>query len=188
MAAYLTGVLHYDPRQAITSQTIGVVVHALSILAVGRLADRVTPRLLIRVGTVALMLLAIPFYNALEARAMHPTLLLTLAGLCAGLINGSFACILTDLFPTRVRFTGVALSFNVAFTIFSGLTPLVATSLIQATGSVTAPAFVLIGCGLLTLLGSFGLSRYGGHVLSPQTAGAGSTGSVDAATEGGVTI
>ncbi len=109
MAAYLTGVLHYDPRQAITSQTIGVVVHALSILAVGRLADRISPRILIRIGTIALMVLAFPFYNAIEARSLHPTVLLTLAGLCAGLVNGSFACILTDLFPTRVRFTGVAL-------------------------------------------------------------------------------
>src|SRR4029453_9517 len=44
MAAYLTGVLHYEPRQAITAQTIGVVVHALSILAVGRLADRGAPQ------------------------------------------------------------------------------------------------------------------------------------------------
>jgi MFS transporter, MHS family, proline/betaine transporter len=171
MAAYLTGVLKYDPRQAITAQTIGVVVHALSILAVGRIADRVAPRTLIRVGTVALMLLAIPFYNAAVGRALNLTLLMVLAGTTAGLINGSFACILTDLFPTRVRFTGVALSFNVAFTLFSGLTPLVATSLIQSTGSVTAPAFVMIGCGLLTLVGSFGLSRYGGHVLTGTAAG-----------------
>jgi MFS transporter, MHS family, proline/betaine transporter len=188
MAAYLSGVLHYDPRQAITSQTIGVVVHALSILAVGRLADRLTPRILIRVGTVALMALAIPFYNALEARSLHPTVLMTLAGLCAGLVNGSFACILTDLFPTRVRFTGVALSFNVAFTLFSGLTPLVATSLIQATGSVTAPALVMIGCGMLTLIGTLGLSRYGGHVLAPQAAGAAASRVVDPATERGAIV
>jgi MFS transporter, MHS family, proline/betaine transporter len=188
MAAYLTGVLHYDPRQAITSQTIGVVVHALSILAVGRLADRVTPRALIRVGTFILMALAIPFYNALEARSLHPTVLMTLAGLCAGLVNGAFASILTDLFPTRVRFTGVALSFNVAFTLFSGLTPLVATSLIQATGSVTAPALVMIGCGMLTLVGSVGLSRYGGHLLATRTAGVSSGAVVDPATERGAIV
>ncbi len=181
MAAYLTGVLHYEPRQAITSQTIGVVVHALSILAVGRLADRVAPRILIRIGTVVLMLLALPFYNALVVHSLNPTLLMTLAGLCAGLVNGAFACILTDLFPTRVRFTGVALSFNVAFTLFSGLTPLVATSLIQTTGSVTAPAFVMIGCGMLTLIGSFGLSRYGGHVLSGRHPG--EAGAVERASE-----
>ena len=58
-----------------------------------------------------------------------------LAGLSAGLTNGSFAVLLTDLFPTRIRFTGVALVFNVSFTIFSGTAPLVATTLIRDTGS-----------------------------------------------------
>ena len=57
-----------------------------------------------------------------------------LAGLSAGLTNGSFAVLLTDLFPTRIRFTGVALVFNVSFTIFSGTAPLVATSLIREHG------------------------------------------------------
>jgi MHS family proline/betaine transporter-like MFS transporter len=88
-----------------------------------------------------------------------------LAGACASLVNGTFAAVLTDLFPTRVRFSGVALGFNVAFTLFSGTTPLVATSLIRSTGYVTAPAFVMIACGLLTLAGSLGLSRDGGYVL-----------------------
>ena len=61
-------------------------------------------------------------------------MLCTLAGLVAGLTNGSFAVLLTDLFPTRIRFTGVALVFNVSFTIFSGTAPLVATSADQGTG------------------------------------------------------
>ena len=74
--------------------------------------------------------------------------------------------VLTDLFPTRVRFSGVALGFNVAFTVFSGTAPLVATSLIRVTGLNTAPAFVMVGCGLITLVGSFWLSQAGGHVLS----------------------
>ena len=69
-------------------------------------------------------MLAYPFYAALETRAVNLTLLLTLAGLVAGLTNGSFACLLTDLFPTRIRFTGVALVFNISFTIFSGTAPL----------------------------------------------------------------
>ncbi|MGH9385279.1 MAG: MFS transporter [Vicinamibacterales bacterium] len=188
MAAYLTGVLHYDPRQAIWAQTVGVVVHALSILAVGRFAGRVRPQVLIRAGCITLMTLAIPFYNALVAQSLPPMVLMVLAGLCAGLINGTFAGLLTDLFPTRVRFTGVALAFNVAFTLFSGLTPLVATSLIQATGSVSAPAFVMIGCGMLTLIGSLGLSRYGGHVLTSHAAGVSPTSAVDPAAERGAIV
>src|SRR5438093_5769367 len=165
IAAYASSVLGYSPRQAVVSQTIGVVAHALGILAVGRLADRVHARVLLRVGSLALGALAFPFYSALAGRSLNPTLLMMLAGLCASLVNGAFAVVLTDLFPTRVRFSGVALGFNVAFTIFSGTAPLVATSLIRSTGLSTAPAFVMVGCGLLTLAGSLGLSQAGGHVL-----------------------
>ena len=169
MAAYASGVLGYDARQAVVSQTIGVVVHALGILAVGRLANEIRPRVLMRVGSLALTGLAFPFYAALAARSVNPALLMMLAGACAGLVNGTFAVLLTDLFPTRVRFSGVALAFNVAFTVFSGTAPLVATSLIRSTGLSTAPAFVMVACGLLTLVGSLGLSREGGHVLAPAS-------------------
>ena len=169
MAAYASGVLGYNPRQAIVSQTIGVVVHALGILGVGWLADRVAPRQLLRAGSLTLMAFAFPFYAALVARSVDPTLLMVLAGACAGLVNGTFAVLLTDLFPTRVRFSGVALVFNVAFTIFSGTAPLVATSLIRSTGLVTAPAFVMVACGLLTLAASVGLRRGDSYVLVPIT-------------------
>jgi MFS transporter, MHS family, proline/betaine transporter len=165
MAAYLSGVLHYDPRQVVVSQTAGVVVHALGILGVGRLANRVPPRVLSRVGSVALAALAFPFYAGLVGRSNNLTLLMVLAGACAALVNGSFAVLLTDMFPTRVRFSGVALAFNIGFTVFSGMTPLAATTLIQSTGLETAPALLIVAGGLVTLAGSFGLSR-GGHVLA----------------------
>ena len=44
-------------------------------------------------------------------------------------------------------------------------TPLVATSLIRETGMNTAPAFVMVGCALLTLASAIGLARQGGYVL-----------------------
>lgn len=157
MPAYLSGVLGYEPRQAVVAQTVGVVVHATAILGVGWLGDRVSPRALLSAGAAALALLAWPLYDALAARSIDLVWALALAGLCASLVNGTFAAILADLFPTRVRFSGVALGFNVAFTIFSGTAPLVATSLIQQTGTSRAPAFVMIGCALLTLVAATGL-------------------------------
>ena len=166
MPAYLTGVLQYDPRHGVYSQTVGVIVSAGAILATGWLGDRIAPRYLLRAGVALLVVCAYPFYAALVARAVDLTLLLTLAGLVAGLTNGSFACLLTDLFPTRIRFTGVALVFNVSFTIFSGTAPLVATTMIREMGMVTAPALLMIGCGLLALLGSLWTARIGGHVLA----------------------
>ena len=171
MPAYLSGVLQYGARDAVIAQTVGVVVHAAAILAIGRVADRVSPRLMIGIGSAALILLAFPFYNALAARTIGLVPAMTLAALVASLVNGTFAVLLTDLFPTRIRFTGVALVFNVAFTLFSGTAPLVATTLVRDTGLSTAPAFVMIGAGVLTLLASSGLGRLGGNVLGQERAG-----------------
>jgi MFS family permease len=165
LPAYLASVLQYDSRQGVYSQTVGVIASALGILATGWLGDRIPPRYLLRLGVTLLVVLAYPFYAALDSRAGNLTLLLTLAGLAAGLTNGSFACLLTDLFPTRIRFTGVALVFNISFTIFSGTAPLMATTMIRETGTVTAPALLMIGCGLLALVGSLWVKRNGGHVV-----------------------
>ena len=165
LPAYLAGVLAYDPRQAVFSQTVGVMASAAGILATGWLGERLRPRYLLRVGVALLAVFAYPFYAALDARTDRLTLMLTLAGLAAGLTNGSFACLLADLFPTRVRFTGVALVFNISFTLFSGTAPLVATSMIRAIGTVWGPALLMIGCGLLAFAATFATTRNGGHVL-----------------------
>ncbi len=165
LPAYLAGVLQYDARQGVYSQTVGVIASALGIVATGWLGDRIPPRYLLRLGVTLLVVLAYPFYAALETRAVNLTLLLALAGIVAALTNGSFACLLTDLFPTRIRFTGVALVFNISFTIFSGTAPLLATTLIRELGTARAPALLMIGCGLMALMGSLWIGRVGGHVL-----------------------
>jgi MFS family permease len=168
LPAYLSGVLHYDPRQAVFSQTVGVIASAFGILLTGWLGDGIPPRYLLRTGVGLLLVFAYPFYTALEARSMNLTLLLTLAGLAAGLTNGSFAVLLTDLFPTRIRFTGVALGFNISFTIFSGTAPLIATALIRDTGQATSPAYMMAASAVLALVGSIWVTSFGGNVLSPR--------------------
>jgi MFS family permease len=165
LPAYLTAVLKYDAREAVLAQTIGVIASSVGILFAGWLGDRIPPRYLLRAGVGLLLVFAIPWYGALESRAMNLTLLCVMAGLAAGLTNGSFAVLLTDLFPTRIRFTGVALVFNVSFTIFSGTAPLVATSLIRDTGSPTSPAFLMMFSATLALVGSIWVNRLGGNVM-----------------------
>src|SRR5439155_7982977 len=106
LPAHLTAVLHYNPRQAVLSQTVGVVMHAGAILLVGWMADAVPPRRLLQAGCVLLLVLSYPFYRALDTHALDLTLVLAIAGACGGLTNGTFAVLLTDLFPTRIRFSG----------------------------------------------------------------------------------
>ena len=165
LPAYLTTVLQYDARQAVYAQTIGVIASAIGILITGWLGDRIPPRYLLRTGVGLLLVFAYPWYAALQSRAVDLTVLCVVAGLTAGLTNGSFAVLLTDLFPTRIRFTGVALVFNVSFTIFSGTAPLVATSLIRDTAAPTSPAYLMMFSGALALAGSLWVERFGGNVM-----------------------
>jgi MFS family permease len=168
LPAYLSAVLGYEPRQAVVSQTMGVIANAVGILVVGWLGDRIRPRVLLRIGVGLMLLTCYPFYAAIASRALPLTPVLVLAGLGAGLTNGSFAVLLTDLFPTRIRFTGVALVFNIGFTLFSGMAPLAATSLIRQTGANWSPALFIGACAALALVGTFFHGRYGGNLLARE--------------------
>jgi len=118
--------------------------------------------------TLGLLVFGYPFYVALAGKPVSPTLLLVGIGLIAAFINGTYAVLLTDLFPTRIRFSGVALAFNISFTLFSGTAPLIATWLIGRTGSNDAPALILVVCGVMTLVASFLHPKYSGHLLHPK--------------------
>jgi len=67
--------------------------------------------------------------------------------------TGSFSAYLAKLFPVNVRFSGVAASYNLAFAIFGGLSPLVATQLIQTLHHPIAPSYIFITSAILGLMG-----------------------------------
>jgi MFS family permease len=166
LSAYLSTVLKYDPRGAVLAQTVGVIVMATATLVTGWLGDRIHPRYLLGIGAILLLAGAYPFYTGVESRAMSLALLCTMAGAAGALSAGSFAVLLTDLFPTRIRFTGVALVFNVSFTLFSGTAPLVATSLIERTHNNASPAYMMIASAIIALAGSVVSTRFGGNVMN----------------------
>jgi MHS family proline/betaine transporter-like MFS transporter len=62
------------------------------------------------------------------------------------------AVLMAELFPTRVRYTASALTYNVAFTIFGGTAPFMATFLISRTGNSLSPAFYLVAVSVLALV------------------------------------
>jgi MHS family proline/betaine transporter-like MFS transporter len=57
---------------------------------------------------------------------------------------GSGPALFVEMFPQCDRLSGYSVAFNVGVGIFGGLTPMIATSLIAATGAATAPAFYLL--------------------------------------------
>ena len=164
LPGYLVKVLGYAPAQASLAQNVGLATTSVGLLAVAWLGDRMPRRILLGLGAALLAALAHPFFAALAARSLDVVTLFVLAGLVAALINGTFAMVLADLFPTRVRFSGVAVSYNVSQTLFGGTAPLLAASLVASTAAPTSPALVVILFAAVAFAASFGLKRHGGQV------------------------
>jgi MHS family proline/betaine transporter-like MFS transporter len=55
-----------------------------------------------------------------------------------GLYIGPIAAVLVELFPTSVRYTGMAISYNIAAAVFGGTAPFVCEWLIKETEQTTA--------------------------------------------------
>ena len=58
----------------------------------------------------------------------------------------------SELFPTRVRYTGISLGFNVGGVIGTGLVSLIATGLVKVTGLTISPAFYAVFAALVGLI------------------------------------
>jgi MHS family proline/betaine transporter-like MFS transporter len=56
---------------------------------------------------------------------------------------GSGPALFVEMFPERDRLSGYSVAFNIGVGVFGGLTPMIATSLIEATGLATAPALYM---------------------------------------------
>jgi MHS family proline/betaine transporter-like MFS transporter len=114
-----------------------------------------------KVGRTRIMLCAgvlffLTIYPAFMLMNAHPSLLTLLAavGWVAILKAVYFApipALMSDMFPTRTRTTGMAVGYNLGTTIFGGFTPLAVASLIAATGNNLAPGFYLMIAAIISL-------------------------------------
>ena len=81
--------------------------------------------------------------------------------------DGTLPVFLAEIFPTRVRYSGFAFSFNTANALFGGTAPFVATLLIKVTGNSLAPAWYLVVAALVAM-GAMLLARETGRAPLPD--------------------
>jgi len=153
MPAFLVQQLHYAPRTAALAQNAYLIVSSIGLLFAGWLGDKIPRHLILRASAGLLVVLSYPFYLALSTHSANLVLLFVLAALVFSMASGTWASVLADHFPVHIRYSGIALTYNVAVVAFSGFAPLLATMLIRETGSLASPALYVIAASAVTLLG-----------------------------------
>ncbi|BFH74010.1 MFS transporter [Sulfurisphaera javensis] len=151
--SYLETIIGVSAKTVSLALTIGYVVEAISILVFARIADKVGRKPMMITAAVGLLILVYPyFYLISTGQFLLIVLAQTLVAIVGSFGTGSYATALTELFPTKVRYTAVSFDYHVGVAVFGGTTPFIATYLIYVTGYKLAPVFWGIGGMIATLV------------------------------------
>lgn len=138
--------------QTLQANSLATVMLLIGCVVAGAAADRFGAGKTLMVGSLLLAGGSACFFYVAAAAPQYLYAAYALAGLCVGVV-GITPFIMVKAFPADVRFTGISFSYNVAYAIFGGLTPICVTFIMKLTPmaplwyvlSLAAMGFVLGG-------------------------------------------
>lgn len=142
----------FDARTALMANTAATLCLAVGCVVAGVLADRLGARRMLVGGALLLAACTYAFYTMVKVR---PDLLLplyALLGFAVGVV-GVVPSVMVRAFPAPVRFSGLSFSYNLAYAVFGGLTPVMVTLMLKV--QPLAPAWyvmALCAVGIATAL------------------------------------
>ncbi|HZG45327.1 MAG TPA: MFS transporter [Allosphingosinicella sp.] len=132
---------------------LGHLLHAAVIPAVGAMADRLGRRPVYIVGaalTMAWPFIAFPMFDTGDAVMILGAIILGLA--IHALMYAPQPAIMTEMFPTRMRYSGVSLGYQVTGIVAGSWAPLIGTALLRAYDGWQAIAFYISAAAAVSLV------------------------------------
>lgn len=130
MPMYLHEIIKLDNQQISPAMMLLITMNIVAIYTSGRIAQHYTPVTVLKC-LLMLCCIIIPL-SYLLLYFHHITVSLIMLGIIQGISAMITPYIITSLFESKVRLTGVALCYNIGFTLFGGLAPLIITHAIKA--------------------------------------------------------
>jgi MHS family proline/betaine transporter-like MFS transporter len=153
--------MHFQSSDAFLAALIGNCFMVVGCLLSGRFSDRFGRWRTMAVGALGLLIGVYPLFDWLSVSHTLPTLIAVQIIFCllVAVFVGVAPSALSDIFPVEIRSTGMALSYNIAVTIFGGFAPAILTWLTERTGGNFAPAWYVMIATLIALLAIAAHSR-----------------------------
>jgi MFS family permease len=168
MLSYAKGI-GYPLTEVITASLLSSVTSMLTIPLFSALSDRVGRRAVIMGGALAIVVYAVPFY-ALVDSVSFPRLAVAwiLAQAVQSAMYAPLGVLLSEMFDTDVRYTGVSMGYQLAAVLGAGFTPLIASSLLAGDLRSAPLVAIAIGCGLVTMLAIWLMKETRGRNLASR--------------------
>jgi MFS transporter, MHS family, proline/betaine transporter len=148
-----------------TSSFIGAVVTGVVLMVAapmsGALSDRYGRFRVLSIALPMVCLTSYPLFLMLNTWPTVTTLIVVqaLVGLLIAACLGPIPAMLSDIFPTSTRGTGLAVSYNFSVTLFGGFAPLIVTWMIAATANNMAPSFYVMATSVISIIAVLALGR-----------------------------
>ncbi|WP_337268724.1 glycine betaine/L-proline transporter ProP [Oryzifoliimicrobium ureilyticus] len=151
MPTYLSKTLGYSEDHGVLI-IIAVMVGMLFVQpVVGLMSDKIGRKPFLAFGSTVILVLSLPAFHFIASgnsvMIFFGLLILAIALNC---LIGIMAATLPALFPARIRYSALAISFNISI-IVAGLTPTITAYLVELTGNIYVPAFYLMIASLFGL-------------------------------------
>lgn len=152
-----TSKLGFTREHFLILQLIGVLFFAAAIPCSAVWADRHGRRITLMIITAAIVVFGLLLGTLFGTTSLGAGATMVIGFALMGLTYGPLGTLLSELFPTAVRYTGASVAFNLAGIFGASLAPYIATYLATNYG-LSAVGYYLSGAAALTLL-ALGLSR-----------------------------
>ncbi|RQO73305.1 MFS transporter [Aquitalea sp. FJL05] len=150
---YLQKQFGMDAATTLKANSLATIALTAGCMLAGRIIDRMGSGLTFIVGSLLLGACSYHFYTSVASDGSQLYALYSLTGFSVGIV-GAVPFVMVRAFPPAVRFSGLSFSYNVAYAIFGGLTPMAVSLWLKA--DPLAPAHYVVSlCGMGALLGVY---------------------------------
>jgi metabolite-proton symporter len=150
---YITDQLELSRQVALNALLVAAVVHLVAIPGWAALSDRFGRRPIYLLGAVGVGVWAFVFFWLLDAK--NAVLIVVAIGgglLLHAAMYGPQAAFFSELFGTKVRYSGASIGYQLASVAAGSVAPLIATALLSAYDSSTPVSIYVAGCAAITVI------------------------------------
>jgi MHS family proline/betaine transporter-like MFS transporter len=156
LLAYMPTYLQETLDMSSSSTDLLVIIGQVCMMAVipvaGSLSDRIGRKPCWWISLVGLFILAAPMFWLMSKGFVWAVIGFTVMGLVYLLQLGTISATFPAMFPTQVRYSGMAISYNVATAAFGGTALAVNEHFIKVTGNNLFPAFYMMGAMVIGMI------------------------------------
>lgn len=153
-STYMSNTLGFDSGTTLVyvfvASTLGAVVMPFGGIFTDKYGRKPFLLVLSILATGALIWFFMAAQDATPASFIAPLLAVALT---FGLYSSTPYAVMTELLPTHIRSTGIAVSYNLPVAIFGGSAPMISTALIAGTGNISSPVIFFVGTALISIIG-----------------------------------